>query len=445
MKHQRTKFFLFGIIFSISFVNAQKTWTLSDCINYAHSNNLLIKQTQYEADIAANNLFQSKMQILPNLNGNVSRTYGAGYYLDRLTNSYIDSDAITTDNYSISSNLNLFAGLQTYNAIKANEFNSLSTIQNVEKEKVNITLQLANAYLRILFSQELLEIAKSQRDVTALQVERTAKLVEAGSAARGDLLEMKAQKSAEDLNVTNAQNDLNLSYLNLTQILDLDSVSGFEIYRPDTIIPDFEQGITSVANVYYDALAYLPHIKSAEYALKSNERYLAIQKGRVSPVLSVSGNWSTGYSSSAEDEYGLDYKTQFQDADSRALTFNLSIPIFNRWQVANSVSNAEIGVIQAETTLDQTKQQLYKEIQQAYNDAISAKDKFGTASEAVDSYREAFSYTEQKFTVGIVNSVEYNIAKNNFIKSESELLQAKYEYIFSIKILDFYRGIPITL
>ncbi len=446
MKYQKILLPILGILLSYSYVNAQNKWTLTECINYAHANNLQIKQTELQAEIAENNLFQSKMNILPNLNAGASRSWGAGHYLIPQTNTF-SGDNSTSDDFGIRSNLNLFAGLQTYNAIKANKFNALSKMQDVEREKVNITLQIANAYLTILFSQEYKEVAVSQRKITSLQVERTSKLVDVGSAAKGDLLEIKAQLAAEDLNITNAQNELNLSYLNLTQILDIDSVRGFDIFRPDTIEPDFSKAIEDVNVVYNDALAYLPHVRSAEYLVMSNEKYLAIQKGQLSPSVSLGGNWGTGYSSSLTDNAGndIEYWEQVRNLDSKSVSLNLSIPIFNRWQVKNKIDNAKIGLIQSETTLEQTKQQLYKEIQQAYNDAVSARDKYESAREAVDSYAEAFTYTEQKYNVGIVNSVEYNIAKNNFIKAESDLLQAKYEYVFSTKILDFYRGIPITL
>ncbi|HBH50109.1 MAG TPA: hypothetical protein DDX98_15800 [Bacteroidales bacterium] len=426
--------------------NAQKEWSLSECIEYAHANNLRVKSAEYQADIANNDLFQAKMNILPDVNAGASRYYNFGHTVDMQTNSFSDNDFLS-DSYEIGASVFLFTGLRNYNNIKANEYLALSRLQDVEREKVEITFEIATAYLRILFNRELLEIARSQRDVTNLQVERTDKLVEAGSAARGDLLEIIAQRAAEDLNVTNAQNDLNLAYLNLTQLLDLDSVAGFEVFVPDTVDPDFAAPIIDVPTVFYDGLGFLPHVKSAEYTLLASEKNLAIQKGRLSPTLSLSSNWGTGYSENVRDLDGeiISYSEQFRNLDYQNLFITLRVPIFNKWSVKNDISNAKITVLDAENTLDLTKQQLYKEIQQAYNDAVSAKEKYKSANEAVISYAEAFGYTEQKFNVGIVNSVEYNIAKNNFIKAESDLLQAKYEYVFALKILDFYRGIPMTL
>ena len=436
----------FVVCLLITFGSAigQSPWSLSDCIDYAHANNLRVKQAKYDATIASNNHFQSKMNILPDLNASAGRYYNFGHTIDPQTYSFSDDDFMS-DSYEIGTSLSLFAGLRNYNNIKANEFQALSSLQDVEKEKIEISFEISRAYLSILFSKELLEVAISQRDVTTLQVDRTDKLVVAGNAARGDLLEILAQKAAEDLNVTNAQNSLNLAYLNLTQILDLDSVAGFEVFVPDTVVPNFAEQIVDVATVYNDGLGFLPHVKGAEYSLLATERYYSIQKGRLSPTLSITSNWGTGFSENVEKQLGLSYSEQFKNLDYQNLFITLRVPLFNRWQVKNDISNTKISVLSAENTLDLTKQQLYKEIQQAYNDAVSAKEKYISADEAVKSYKEAFGYTEQKFEVGIVNSVEYNISKNNFIKAESDLLQAKYEYIFSLKILDFYRGIPLSL
>lgn len=431
-----------ALIAVISFINAsaQNTWSLKDCIDYAHENNLRIKQTQLQANVAENNLLQSKISIAPNLNAGVNRTYGSGHFINPATNEFVGSSS-WSDSYGLSSSWNLFSGLQTYNSIKANEFNALSKMSDVEKEKINISLEIASAYLMILFNKELHTVAGNQRDVTALQVDRTQKLVEAGSVARGDYLEIAAQLSAEELSVANAKNDYNLSVLNLTQLLDLDSVGNFSIIEPDTIQPDFNTPITDVTTVYNEGLEFLPHVKSAEYDLETYKRVLAIRRGAYSPSLGLNGSWGTIYSDSDD----IAYWDQLNNLTSKSLRISLNIPIFNRYQVKNSVDNAKIDVLRSETTLEQTKQQLYKEIQQAYNDAISAQVRYNAATEAVKSYKEAFTYMDQKSKAGMVNFVEYNIAKNNYIKAESDQLQAKYAYVFAVKILDFYRGIPITL
>jgi outer membrane protein len=450
---------------------SQKPWTLSDCIEYAHANNLQIKRTQLQSELSKINLMQSYTNIMPDLNGNISRNYRFGRQVDPFTNEFIQNNSMY-DNFSVSSSISLFNGLQNYNNIRSNRYATLAALQNVEKEKVEKTFEISSAYLAILYQQELLAVAKNQREVTELQVERTKKLLDAGSVAKGDLLEIQAQLANENLTVTNAQNDLQLSLLNLIQLLDLDSTGGFSIVTPDTIDPGRMSNIPLVSIVYNEALAFLPHVKVADYQYKSAEKNLLVQKGRRSPMLYMTGSIYTGFSdqrqlTDTDNPYELPigtvqetgqqvvtqgyntmdypYSDQIKDNIAQSISVGISIPILNRWEVNNSISKARVQLEDSKYELDQVKQQLYKNIQQAHNDAVSAREKYNSAKQAVDSYSESFHYTEQKFNVGIVNSVEYNIAKNNYIKAESELLQAKYEYIFSLKILDFYRGIPIEL
>ncbi len=438
--------FVSVLLLSSQTLFSQKQWSLTECIDYAHANNLQVKQAQYQASMASNDLFQSKLNLLPDLNAEAGRNYSYGYGLNPTTNDFSNTSNIS-DNYALNSSVSLFSGLTNYNTIKLNEYNTLSKMQEVEKEKIELTLDIASAYLQILFSRELLDVAISQRDIAKLQVERTSKLVEAGSVARGDLLEIKAQLAAEEYNVTSKQNEKEIAYLNLTQLLDLKSAEGFDVVIPATIDSNLSSPVTDVSIVYSEALLFLPHIKSAEYIVQANEKYYLVQKGRLSPSLFARGSWTTAYSNQNTDPAGIRYPyfEQLDNFSNKNLSLGIQVPIFNKWMVKNDISNARIGVMSAENTLNLTKQQLYKEIQQSYIDAVSSSDKYKSAYEAVESYREAFSYTEQKFNVGIVNSVDYNIAKNNYIKAQSELLKAKYEYVFAVKILDFYRGIAITL
>jgi outer membrane protein len=427
---------------------SQQSWTLSDCIDYAYANNIQIKRTQLQADVARVNHLQSYTNIFPDLNANINRNYSFGYSVNPFTNTFQPHNS-TIDNYSVTTNISLFNGLQNYNTMKSTRFASLAALKNVEKEKVEITFSISSAYLAILFQQELVQVSESQQDVTRLQVERTQKLVDAGSVAQGDLLEIQAQLANENLNVTNAQNELKLSVLNLVQLLDLDSVGGFNIVTPDTMNPETMYALPTVSDVYTDALGYFPHIQSAEYQLKSDEYLLSAQKGKISPMLYLSGSLYTGYTDPVYDNSGnifnYPYSEQFSDNFAQVINIGVNIPIFSRLEVRNGISTAKIKVEDSRFVLDQVKQQLYKSIQQAHNDAVSAHEKYNSAKDAVSSYKESFHYTEQKFNVGIVNSVEYSVAKNNYIKAESDLLKAKYEYIFAVKVLDFYRGIPITL
>ncbi len=465
-------FSLAALMLSLGTNYAQKIWTLEECIQYAHQNNLQIKRQELTARISKNNFNLSKFEVLPNLNIGGSRNMNFGRSVDPFTNEFITENT-QADNYYAQSGLNLFNGLQTYNAIQAYKYQFLQNSEEVSKAKNDITLQIALAYLQILFNKELMEVAISQYDVTLLQIEKTKKMVEVGNIAVGELYKMEAQAASENLIVTNAKNSLKLAYLDLTQLLDLDSAEGFDIVVPVGLEINVNDELEDVSTIYHTATGFLPQIKSAEYQLKGNERYLAIQQGKRSPQISLRGTYYTGYSdarskidiNSISDRtvgyVGGDlnqpvtlpslgttdypYTEQIKDNAYKSLSLSISIPIFNNRQTETNISNAKISVMDSKLELDQTKQVLYKEIQQAHADAVAALEKYKSGIEAVKSNEEAFNYTQQKFDVGLINYVDYNISKNELLKANSELLQAKYEYIFKIKILDFYMGKQIML
>lgn len=430
---------------------AQKVWSLEDCIIYAYENNISIKQQVLNTRLNENLYKQSKVELAPNLNAGASHGYSFGYVLDPLTYTAVENQTIMSSNINISSSVTLFSGLRQRNTIQQNKFNLLSAQEDLEKLKNDISLFLASGYLQILFNRELLQVAINQHELTLQHVERTAKLVEAGSLARGSLLEIQAQAASEELNVISAQNQLDIAYLDLTQMLDLDSVGDFEIEIPELGDVGREPIMLTVGMVYRDALNVLPQVQSAEYQLESAIRGLSIAQGQRSPSFSLSGQWGTGYSDARQRQMasGLWEDVPFWDQmdlnRSTMVSMGLSIPIFNQWRVNTNISNARLNVMSSELSLETTKMDLYKNIQQAYADAVAAQKKFLATEEALKSMVESFKYTEEKFEVGLVNTVDYNTEKNRLTATQSELLQAKYDYIFKMKILDFYRGIPIIL
>lgn len=451
----------------------QKTWTLEDCISYAIENNIDIKRQKLAYNIFENEFKQSKLNMLPSLNGGSNYRFNYGHTVDRFTNEFIENNVQSNDLY-IQASMNLFKGFENQNQIKMNQFNLLAELENLNKLKNDITLLIATAYLQILFNEELLEVSTSQLEVTNLQVERAEKQVEVGNKAKGELLEILAIASNEKVNVASARNNLRLSYLNLMQLLDLkaDTLKEFVIEIPGDIAIDAENVSISVNDIYNEAITIMPQVKGAEFKLKSSEKQLDIARWQQYPTLALSGTYYTGYSdartiidinnpgtrligyveNSNENVYSptfgmkdYPYFDQLKDNASTSIEFRLAIPIFNGWQVQKNISNAKIGVLDTKYMLNQNKQYLYKDIEQAHADAKASLEKYYSSEEAVKSNEEAYNYTEQKFNVGLVSSVDFNIAKTNLLKAKSDYLQAKYEYIFKSKILDFYRGTPISL
>jgi outer membrane protein len=454
MKQSKKLILLFPIVLWMFFTGAmaQTLWSLEDCIFYAYENNINIKQQALNSEYNDNILNQSKIQLAPNLNAGASHSYSFGRALDQTTYRYKDNQTIMSDNLNISSSVTLFNGLQQYNTIQQNEFNLLSSLKDLEKLKNDISLLLASGYLQILFNKELLQVAKDQHDLTLQQVRRTDKLVSAGSLARGSLLEIQAQAAGEELNVIEAQNLLDISYLNLTQMLDLDSVGDFQIDIPEFGDVAKEPILLSVGSVYREAIRAMPQVHGAEYRLKSAYEGLDIAKGGRSPSLYINAQWGTGYSDARQtlntetlELEDMPFRDQIDGNRNAVVSFGLNVPVFNKWMVNTNISNARINVVNYELTLETTKMDLYKNIQQALADAIAAQKKYTATEKALVAMEESFKYTEQKFEVGLVNTVDYNTEKNRLTRTQSDLLQAKYDYIFKMKILDFYRGIPIRL
>lgn len=443
----------FIILFSttISLSAQEKAWSLEDCINYAMENNITIKQTELNSQYNENTLNQSKMDRLPNLNASASYDHSFGRSVDFTTYEYTDDQ---TDNIyaGFNSSTPIFQGFQIKNKIEKNNFNLLASIENTEKIKNDIALNIAAGYLQILFNQELLEVAKNQLKVTNQQVERTGKMVEAGKLAKGSALEIQAQYASEELNVINADNQLTMAYLNLQQMLDLPYDPAFKIVSPNLETPEGGMVLASVADIYSNAEQNMPQIKNSEYLLEAAKKDLDIAKGSMYPTLGFSANTYTRYSSVALDyttplvpDDVMPFSDQLSNNFSLGLGLDLSIPIFNRHQVKTSISNARINIENSKLELQSTKNTLYRSIQQAHVDALGALKKYNSTEKALISMEESFKYTEKKFEVGLVNTVDYNTSKNQLSKTQSDLLQAKYDFIFKTKILNFYKGEKITL
>ena len=457
-------------------LSAQEPWSLEVCIQYAMENNILIKQTVLNTEYNQNLLKQSKLGQIPSLSGSGNYNYSWGRVLDETTYRYSDNQSINSLNLGISSSANLFSGLRVRNTILQNELNLMASYEDVEKVKNDISLSIAAAYLSIMFNRELLLVTQSQLEITGQQVERTLKMVEAGKLARGNFLELQAQYASEELNLVNAENQLAISLLNLQQMLDLPIDTAFDVVIPQLADPDEDPLMMNALEVYRLAEQEMPEIKSAVLGLESAEKGLAIAKGGRSPQLYMSANFNSRYSDIRQQVISLSAPTlvpigrtvggelvnslnpqeipafgaypffnQIQDNAAAGIGLGLSIPIFSGWQINSNIANAKIMHENAQLELQSKKLTLYSSIQQAYADAVAALKKFNATQQALVSMEESFKYTEKKFEVGLVNTVDYNMSKNQLIATQSDLLQAKYDFIFKTKILNFYNGEPITL
>ncbi len=439
-----------GLIFS-----QQKIWSLEDCIKYAIDNNLQIKQQDIQTKFQKNTLELSKYKLLPTVNGSASHNYTFGRALDQTTYQYTNHQQVQSNNFYVGGSLNLFSGLQNYNTIKKNEFLVLAGEQDLQNIKDNIALTIALDYLQILLNKELVLATDNQLQITKQQIEKTRKLVDAGSVAKGNLLQIEAQASQEEVQYITVKNQLDISYLNISQMLELKTPEGFEIVTPQIAVDTNGVVTGNIDEIFAAAQNIRPEIKSSELNLTASEYDMKIATGGRYPRLSMSHSFSTGYSDIRKKPIGIDasgpiygkypFSEQVNDNISYGIGFTLNIPILNGWMVNKNIVNSKLTVESNKYALEGVKKQLYKNIQQAYTDALASLKKYNASTKAVSSSQESFRYIEQKLKEGMVTSVDYNAEKTKLLKAQSDMAQAKYEYVFKTKVLDFYKGLPLNL
>ena len=374
----RKSIYLFFLLLNILIqTSAQEptnnTWSLEDCIEYAMENNIQIKQTILNTQYNENLLKQSRLGQIPSLNSSANYTYSWGRALDQTTYQFTNNQKINSISVGISSSVNLFNGLKVRNTIEQNELNLMASYEDVEKIKDDISLNIAAAYLTILFNKELKTVTENQLKITAQQVDRTRKMVDAGKLAEGSFLEIQAQYASEELNLVNAENQLAISMLNLQQTLDLPIDTAFDVDIPELEDPATDPIVISAVEVYRIAEQEMPQIKGAELSLQSSEKQLSIAKGGRSPQLYLSGNFNSGYSDireqvtdlmpvspiigntspdfSGTNVYGPEFNlptygkypfgNQLIDNRSAGVGLGLSIPIFNGWQVNSGIAKCQ--------------------------------------------------------------------------------------------------------
>lgn len=440
-----------AMLFISGGIFAQKLWNLEECINHALENNIRIKQSILEVEAGEISVKESWLNMLPSANASASQSFGWGRSLDQSTYDFVDQQTQQSF-FNLSSDVTLFSGFQKQNTMRQRRAEYMASKYNADKMRNDISLTVASYYLQILFSRELVNNAKNQLEVTRQQIDRTRRLVDAGTLPRGSLLEIEAQEANEKVSLVQAENQLNLAYLDLMQLLELSAGSDFEIEMPELVVEDDAQ-LLPVQTIYNTALGIMPEIKTAEYNVIRNERALAVAKGARSPNLGMSASLGTNYSDQIRYLDPLDpkfmevksFEDQMTDNRSTTLSLRLNIPIFNGYQISSYVNRSKLNLMNADYNLELAHNNLRKNVETAYADAVAAYASFNARQQSLKSLNEAFHYTEERFNVGMVNAVDYNVAKNQLNRAESELLSGKFDYIFKTKILDFYLGRSLTL
>lgn len=433
---------LFAAILSQQTIAQDKLWTLRECCDYAVSNNITIKQRENQCRQQELQLSTAKNQRLPDLSGSVGQNFSFGRGLTA-DNTYSNTNTSSTS-FSLGTSVPLFTGFQIPNQIKLSQLNLEAATADLEKAKNDIRMQVAQAYVQILYNMEIADVAHRQVAIDSMQVARLQALVDNGKASGAELSQQQATLANSRFTATQADNNQRLALLTLTQLLELPTPDGFAVVRPDSSrCSDGAAAVPSPDVIYADALGLKPEVVAQQLRLRATDHSIRIAQAGYMPTLSLSGGLGSNYyttSKFSSDPFGTQLKNNF----SQYIGLSLNIPIFNRFQTRNNVRNARIEQENQQLALDNTKKTLYKEIQQVYYNALNAEEKERSSKEAVRSSNDAFTLMQAKYENGKANITEFNEAKNAYLRAESDRVQAQYELLYQHALINFYRGRDMT-
>lgn len=438
--------FLLGSGVAMSQSSSQKVWTLEECIAYALEKSLDVQNGRLQERSAELTLSQSKWQYAPSINASAGLGYNFGRAIDYGTNS-VSSDLQST-NFSIQASVTLFEGFAHYRTVQANRLARDVERASNESLRQTIELNVVSAYLQVLYQNELLESAKHQRELTEQQLSVSRAQASVGAIAQGSLLDLEAQLATENQRVVESENAIQLANLQLMQLLDLRD-ENFVVLRPTITADNLPQLPTgTVQELYEEARQYYAPLQEASLRKDLADKRIQVAYSRYSPRLSLSANYGSGSRHFINSQVRLPedpFLKQLKENASQNVSLNLSIPIFNNFAEREGVNQAKIGFLQAQINEQRTENNLFKAIQQAYNDAVVALKRFQASRQSYQSLEEAYRWAAEKYAIGALSAYEYSQAKTRFDQAAVAQLQSMYEYVFKIKILNFYRGVKLTL
>jgi len=466
---------IIALWFQCQIIFGQEKWSLEQCISYAKENSIEAKQAFINVEQSKIANTQSKLNMLPSLNFQGSHGYNWGQAIDPFTNQFA-SKQVRTNSLGISSSLTVFNGFQNVNSAKRAKYNYLASVEDSKRSINNLSLNVANTYLQVLFGRELVIIATNQVEISAIQRDRIAKQYAVGQLPKSNLLDAEAQLARDESSLISRENDLRLATLNLKQLMQLDSDKEVDIEELDLSDLKVVMLQDKASAIYEIAEENMPEIKSAEYNLESAKMSRRVAMGAFSPRLTLTGSYGTGYSGNNlqavgsptiipqefgytssgetvfipnaiyEDGYQTkSFERQVKDNLNQTLSLSLTIPLFNGYSSSTNYKRERLNYELSELNLRKEKNTLRQTIQTSYNDALSAYRQFVASEKALNAQQEAFTYTELRYEQNVSNQVEFSNAKLLLANSAAELSRSKYDFIFKVKVLEFYKGNELSL
>jgi outer membrane protein TolC len=463
------------LLFSVSFQAQSKKWTLEECVNYAIQNNISIKQTELDSKTAEIDKKGAIGNFLPSLNANATHSWNIGLNQD-ITTGLLRNQTTQFTSAGASVGIDIYNGLQNQNTLRRANLSVLAAKYQLLKMQEDVALNVANAFLQVLFSKENLKVQQEQLGINEKQLVRSQELVSAGTIPKGDLLDIKATLALDNQRVIAADNALLISKLSLSQLLQLKDFENFDIVDDTTAKDENNIMLQTPTAIYNKAREIKTELKIAKTNLEIAEKNVTIAKGGFQPTLTGFYSFSTraaysdrvvGFTPNTTNPTSvigfvegtnqnvlqpnfspilgksLSILDQFNDNKGQSFGAQLSIPIFNGFSARNNVERSKVNLEKSKIALEQQELDLQRNVYIAFTDAKGALNAYESSLVALEARQEAYNYAKEKYAVGMMNSFDFNQSQTLLSNAQSEVLRTKYDYIFKIKILEFYFGIPI--
>lgn len=434
------------LLLSVLFLGIQlqaqsKKWTLQECVNHALENNISVKQSELDLEQTEAEKLEAIGNFLPSLNANASASKNTGLSLNPTTNQ-LENTTFGSASGAINVGYTLFDGLKNVRQLQRAKLSRLAAQYRLDKMKDDIALAVANSYLQVLLNKANLEVARAQNTVTLDQLKRTNELVDAGTLPRGDLLEIKATNANEKQQIAVAENNVKISLISLAQLLLIKDYSTFDIAENDYEIIDGGIADKDVSEIIASAKQTRAEVKIAEKNVELAKKDLQISRGNYYPTLSAFFGYNTRYADN--DPLNRDFVEQLYLNDGIGYGLQLNIPILNGFSARANVKRNKINLKNTKYQLEQAELDLESNVYQAYVDANGALKAYEAAKVALESQELAYQYAKDRYDVGLTNAFDFSQSKVRFDNARIEVNRAKFDYIFKLKVLELYFGVPAS-
>jgi outer membrane protein len=442
---RKTIFIILCFVF-VTGIAQDKKWTLKECIEYAYENNISVEQSLLDVDQSQIDKTQAVANFLPSLNANTSFNINTGANINPATNQF-ENTTFRSASGGANSGLNLFSGLQNWRNLQRAKLNITAARYRLDKMKDDISLLIANSFLSILSNKEQLKVIQGQFEVTQENIKNTRELVDGGVLPEGDLLEILATSASQEQQIIAAENNLIISKIGLAQLLQLRNYDTFDIADENFELISEAILEEKPASIFEKAKDELNDVKIASANLEIAEKDLQLAKGNYFPTVTAFMGYNARWASTQRNPFTgeqISFMDQLWLFDGTAIGFQLNIPIFNRLNVRSNVQRNKINVERSRLQLEQVSLDLESNVYQAYNDAKNSKKFYQAAVKTAEARRLAFEYAKERYDVGLSNAFDFNQSRIAYENAQSDIVRTKFNYIFSLKVLEFYFGVDLA-